>query len=79
MNISTTHLEMIMDNIIKFELNKEYTKHGLTLTFVRRTAKCIFDSNGTKYLINTNFKNDDGVRVENVMPWGQHVGHFFAK
>lgn len=68
-----------MTNIIKFELNKEYTFKGLTLTFIRRTTKCVFDSNGNKYLVNTNFKNDTGDRVENVMPWGQHGGHFFAK
>lgn len=63
---------------IQFELNKPYTNHGLTLTFVRRTACCVFDTEGRKYKIDPWTRNDYGQTVEHVKPWGQHGGHFFA-
>lgn len=66
------------DADIKFDLNRQYTNHGLSITFVRRTARCLFDAAGTKYLINPYVRTAEGKSVEHVKPWGQYGGHFFA-
>lgn len=52
---------------IKFELNREYTSNrGDKVTFVRRTAKCLFDADGNKYLINPYIQTEDGKYQESV-------------
>jgi len=64
---------------IQFVLNVPYTHNGLTLTFVRRTARCIFDSTGRKHVINPWTKTREGQLIEHIKPWGQHAGFFFAR
>lgn len=54
---------------IKFELNREYTSNsGAKVVFVRRTAKCLFDADGNKYLVNpysmtSDYKYQESVSV----------------
>ncbi|NBQ49282.1 MAG: hypothetical protein EBY40_01150 [Marivivens sp.] len=61
----------------KFELNKSYDNVGADVTFVRRTDKCIFDSNGNKHLVRV-WNDRNGEAVEYVTPNGQHRGMLFA-
>ena len=67
------------EHVHQFELNVPYTRCDTAITFVRRTAKCLFDDTGRKYVVGVCQTDDTWtVGVEYVQPWGPFKGHFFA-